>query len=74
MRRDRGSALDTVAASGIIGRYISRMLSADVPATEVAQRLGPSVAMLLKRYASRIDGQQTAANKRIARALGDGQV
>jgi hypothetical protein len=30
--------------------------------------------MLLKRYASRIDGLHAAANERIARALGDGQV
>ena len=52
----------------------SLMLNAGVPATEVARRLGHSVAMLLKRYANCIDGQQDAANERIARALGDGQV
>jgi len=50
------------------------MLNAGVPATEVAQSLGHSVAMLLKRYTNCIDGQQTAASERIARALGDGQV
>jgi len=49
------------------------MLNAGVPATEVAQSLGHSVAML-KRYTNCIDGQQTAASERIARALGDGQV
>jgi integrase len=52
----------------------SLMLNAGVPSTEVARRLGHSVAMLLKRYANCIDGQQTAANERIARALGDDQV
>ena len=43
-------------------------------ATEVAQRLGHSLAMLLKRYANYIDGHQTAASERIARALSDGLV
>ncbi len=33
-----------------------------------------SVAMLLKRYANCIDGQQLAANERIAGALEDGRV
>ena len=36
-----------------------------VPATEAARRLGHSVAMLLKRYANCIDGQEFAANDRI---------
>ena len=49
----------------------SLMLNAGVPATEAARRLGHSVAMLLKRYANCIDGQQAAANERIAKALGD---
>jgi hypothetical protein len=44
------------------------------PATEAARRLGHSVAMLLKRYANCIDGQELAANDRIARALEDGGV
>jgi hypothetical protein len=49
------------------------MLNAGVPATEAARRLGHSVAMLLKRYANCIDGQELAANERIVRALeGDG--
>jgi hypothetical protein len=47
---------------------------AGVPATEAARRLGHSVAMLLKRYANCIDGQEQAANDRIARALEDGGV
>lgn len=46
------------------------MLNAGVPATEAARRLGHSVAMLLKRYANCVDGQEQAANDRIARALG----
>ena len=50
------------------------MLNAGVPATEVARCLGHSVTMLLKRYANYIDGQQAAANERIAKAFGDGQV
>ena len=50
------------------------MLNAGVPATEVARRLGHSVAMLLKRYGNCIDCQQAAANEPIVRALGDGQV
>jgi hypothetical protein len=41
-----------------------------VPATEVARRAGHGVAVLLKIYAHCIDGQATAANKRIAEALG----
>jgi hypothetical protein len=48
------------------------MLNAGVPATESARRLGHSVAMLLKRYAHCIDGQEQATNDRIARALEDG--
>jgi hypothetical protein len=39
-----------------------------VPATEVARRAGHGVAVLLKIYAHRIDGQG-AANQRIADAL-----
>ena len=50
------------------------MLNAGVPATEAARRLGQSVAMLLKRYANCIDGQEQAANDRIARAFEDGSV
>lgn len=47
----------------------SLMLNAGVPATEVARRLGHSVAMLLKRYANCIEGQELAANERIVREL-----
>lgn len=52
----------------------SLMLNAGGPATEAARRLGHSVAMLLKRYANCIDGQELAANERIAQALEDGGV
>ena len=41
-----------------------------VPAAEVARRAGHGVAVLLKIYAHCIDGQATAANQRIAEALG----
>jgi hypothetical protein len=47
-----------------------------VPATEVARRAGHGVAVLLTIYAHCIEGQATAANQRIAEALGtqdDGQ-
>ena len=55
---------------------MSLWLNAGVPATEVARRAGHGVAVLLKIYAHCIDGQATAANQRIAEALGsqdDGQ-
>ena len=41
-----------------------------MPATEVVRRAGHGVAVLLKIYAYCIDGQATAANQRIAVALG----
>ena len=50
------------------------MPNASVPATEAARRLGNSVAMMLNRYANCLDGQELAANERIARALEDGGV
>lgn len=50
----------------------SLWLSAGVPATEVSRRLGHSVAVLLKVYANVVDGQEDAANDRIAGALGEG--
>jgi len=48
----------------------SLWLNSGVPATEVARRAGHGVAVLLKIYAHCIDGQATAANQRIAEALG----
>jgi hypothetical protein len=43
--------------------------NAGVPATEVADRAGHSVDVLLKVYAKCIDGQQRAINTRIETAL-----
>jgi hypothetical protein len=41
-----------------------------VPATEVARRLGHSVAVLLRVYANCIDGGKDGINDRIGGALG----
>ncbi|WP_413775697.1 tyrosine-type recombinase/integrase [Micromonospora sp. RTGN7] len=48
---------------------VSLWLNAGVPATQVAQWAGHSVHVLLKVYASCIDGQDEAARKRIEGAL-----
>jgi integrase len=48
----------------------SLWLNAGVPATEVARRLGHSVAVLLKVYANCIDGGDDGMNDRIGGALG----
>ncbi|GAA3335468.1 site-specific integrase [Amorphoplanes nipponensis] len=48
----------------------SLWLNADVPATEVARRLGHSVAVLLRVYANCIDGGDAGMNDRIGGALG----
>jgi integrase len=48
----------------------SLWLNAGVVTTEVARRLGHSVAVLLKVYANCIDGQGEIANDRIEAALG----
>jgi integrase len=44
---------------------VSLWLNAGVPATEVAERAGHSVDVLLKRYAKCIDGQAAIINRRI---------
>jgi hypothetical protein len=49
---------------------VSPWLNSGVPATGVARRAGHGVAVLLKIYAHCIDGQASAANQRIAEALG----
>jgi hypothetical protein len=49
---------------------VSLWLNAGVPATQVAEWAGHSVHVLLKVYASCIDGQDEAARKRIEGALG----
>ena len=48
----------------------SLWLNSGVPATEVAERLGHSVDVLLKIYAKCIDGQRDSINKRISDGLG----
>jgi integrase len=48
----------------------SLWLNAGVPPTEVARRLGHSVAVLLKVYANCIDGGEDGVNDRIGGALG----
>jgi hypothetical protein len=47
-------------------------LNAGVPATQVAEWAGHSVAVLLRTYAKCIVGQDQAARRRIADALGEG--
>ena len=49
---------------------VSLWLNAGVPATEVAERAGHSVDVLLKIYATCIDGQEATVNRRIEDALG----
>ncbi len=48
---------------------VSLWLNAGVPATEVADRAGHSVEVLLKVYARCIDGQEATVNRRIEAAL-----
>jgi integrase len=48
---------------------VSLWLNAGVPATEVAERAGHSVDVLLKVYAKCIDGQREIANQRIQTVL-----
>ncbi|MBN1174648.1 MAG: tyrosine-type recombinase/integrase [Micromonosporaceae bacterium] len=50
---------------------VSFWLNLGVPATEVAQRAGHSVDVLLKVYAKCLDGQSEAINQSIEHALGD---
>jgi len=64
------------AASPMAGRpydlrhaAVSTWLNAGVPATEVAERAGHTVDVLLKIYAKCIDGQTEIANRRIEEAL-----
>ena len=49
---------------------VSLWLNSGVPAIEVARRAWHGVAVLLRIYAHRIDGQADAADKRISNALG----
>ncbi|MDQ0751291.1 hypothetical protein QF034_005522 [Streptomyces africanus] len=47
------------------GSALSTWLNAGVDPTEVAERAGNSVEVLLTRYAKCLDGQQDVANRRI---------
>jgi integrase len=49
----------------------SLWLNAGVTVTDVARRLGHSVAVLLKVYANCVDGEESIINERIEAALGD---
>jgi integrase len=50
---------------------VSLWLNAGVPATQVAERAGHSVEVLLRVYAKCVDGGDKVANMRIDAALGD---
>jgi integrase len=50
---------------------VSLWLNSGVPATEVPERAGHSVKVLLQIYAKCIEGQQDGANRRIDDALGE---
>lgn len=50
---------------------VSLWLNAGVPPTEVAQRAGHGVDVLLRVYAKCIDGQRSRVNRQISDALGD---
>ena len=51
---------------------MSTWLNAGVPPTQVAAWAGHSVAVLLQIYAKCLVGQEDAARRRIAAALGEG--
>jgi len=52
-------------------RWRAGWLAAGVPPTDVAERAGNSVKVLLTVYAKCLDGQRTTYNDRIARLLGE---
>jgi integrase len=74
----RELALDEVQVASPLARRpydlrhgaASLWLNAGVPVTEVARRLGHSVAVLLKVYANCVDGEEQVMNGRIESALG----
>lgn len=77
-RQARAKALTPAQQRSVLARVpyhlrhaaVSLWLNAGVPATQVAEWAGHSVHVLLKVYASCIDGQDEAARKRIEDALG----
>jgi integrase len=76
-RKARAAALTPQDAASPLARRpydlrhacVSLWLNAGVPATQVAEWAGHSVAVLLRVYAACIDGQDVAARGRIADAL-----
>ncbi|MFF0152622.1 tyrosine-type recombinase/integrase [Micromonospora sp. NPDC005203] len=76
-RQAREQALTPAQQRSVLARVpyhlrhaaVSLWLNAGVPATQVAEWAGHSVHVLLKVYASCIDGQDEAARKRIEAAL-----
>jgi hypothetical protein len=76
----RGLALTEAQAASPLARWpydlrhgaASLWLNARVQPTEVARRLGHSVAVLLRVYANCVDGEQDVVNERIALALSKG--
>jgi integrase len=77
-RKARVDALSTEDAASPLARRpydlrhaaVSTWLNAGVPATQVAEWAGHSVAVLLQIYAKCMAGQEDAARRRIAAALG----
>ncbi|MER5195943.1 hypothetical protein ACWD3J_26570 [Streptomyces sp. NPDC002755] len=56
---------------GLRPAALSSWLNAGVHPTEVAERAGNSVEVLLSRYVKCLDGRQDVANRRIAELLGE---
>jgi integrase len=79
-RRARAVALDPAEVASPLARRpydlhhaaVSTWLNAGVPPTQVAAWAGHSVAVLLQIYAKCLVGQEDAARRRIAAALGEG--
>lgn len=77
-RKAREAALTTAQVRSPLGKRpydlrhacVSTWLNAGVPATQVAEWAGHSVAMLLSTYAKCLDGQEAVAMKKIESALG----
>jgi integrase len=80
-RKARAAALTADEAASPLARRpydlrhaaVSTWLNAGVPPTQVAEWAGHSVAVLLQIYAKCLVGQEEAARRRIAQALGDGR-
>jgi hypothetical protein len=64
-----GLPADAPVGAGHLAPGVSLWLNGGVAATEVANRAGHSVEVLLRVYAKCIDGGEEAANRRIDEAL-----